>query len=77
MFKTKKRIAAGGLVALVLLTWVAAFAAIRLFDPTIAQKTLIVTCAAIVSEVAMWIGVAILGITALDRFRVSSFLKNG
>ncbi|MEX0341879.1 MAG: hypothetical protein AB3N06_04775 [Erythrobacter sp.] len=75
MLKTKKKLTAAMLVAAVLLTWIGAIAAIQLLDPTIAQKTIILTFAAIVSEVALWIGVALLGITALDRFRISSFLR--
>jgi hypothetical protein len=77
MLKTRKKLIAGMLVTAVLLTWIGVIAVIRLFDPTIGQKTMILTFAAIVSEVALWIGVALLGFTALDRFRLSSLLRKG
>ncbi len=77
MLNTKKKLLAGTLVGTVILTWVGVVIALRLFDPSMAQKTLIVTVAAIISEVALWIGVALLGITALDKFRLSSLLRTG
>ena len=51
------------------LAWTGAALALLLFDPTLAQWALIVTVAAVATEVALWIGVALLGFTALDRFR--------
>ena len=75
MLNTKTKLLAGTLVGTVILTWVGVVIALRLFDPSLAQKTLIVTVAAIISEVALWIGVALLGMTALDKFRLSSQLR--
>ena len=76
MLTTKKKLVAGVLVGIVILAWVSVFAALKLFDPSVAQKTLIITTAAIISEVALWIGVALLGITALDKFRVTNLFRN-
>ena len=75
MLNTKTKLLAGTLVGTVILTWVGVVIALRLFDPSLAQKTLIVTVAAITSVVALWIGVALLGMTALDKFRLSSQLR--
>ena len=73
--KSKKLLIGACLVGLVVLAWTGALLAFLLLDPTLAQWTLIVTAAAIVSEVAMWIGVALLGLTALDRFRIWARLR--
>lgn len=75
MLTTKKKLLAFALVGTVILTWVGVVIAVRLFDPSMGQKTVIVTVAAIISEVALWIGVALLGITALDKFRLSPLLR--
>lgn len=75
MVKSKKLLIGAGLLALVVLAWTGAFLVWLLFNPTLAQWTLTVTAAAIVSEVAMWAGVALLGLTALNRFRIWSRLR--
>lgn len=75
MLKSKKLLIGAGLVGLVILVWAGAFLALILFKPNLAQWTLIVTAAAIVSEIAMWIGVALLGLTALNRFRIWTRLR--
>ena len=76
MLNTKKKLVAGTLIGTVILSWVGVVIALRLFDLSMAQKTLTVTVAAIISEVALWIGVAFLGISALNKFRISSLLRN-
>ena len=75
MVKSKKLLIGACLVGIVVLAWTGALLAFLLIKPTLAQWTLIVTAAAIVSEVAMWIGVALLGLTVLDRFRIWSRLR--
>jgi len=70
MAKSKKLLIGAFLLGVVVLAWTGALLALLLLHPTLAQWTLIVTAAAIVSEVAMWIGVALLGLTALNRFRI-------
>lgn len=75
MMKSKKLIFGAFLLGIVVLAWAGALVAFLLFDPTLAQWTLIVTAAAIVSEIAMWIGVALLGFTALNRFRIWARLR--
>lgn len=58
-----------------MLVWTGALLAFLLLKPTLAQWTLIVTAAAIMSEIALWIGVALLGLTALNRFRIWTRLR--
>jgi hypothetical protein len=62
-------------LGLIVLAWTGALLAFLLLEPTLAQWTLIVTAAAIVSEVAIWICVALLGLTALNRFRIWTRLR--
>lgn len=76
MIKSKKLLIGACLLGIAALVWIGAVLALLLLDPTIAQWTLIVTGSAIVSEIAMWIGVALLGLTAFDRFRIWSRLRN-
>lgn len=75
MVKSKKLIIAASLLGIVVLAWTGALLAFLLVKPTLAQWTLIVTGAVIVTEIAMWAGVALLGLTALDRFRVWKRLR--
>ena len=75
MVKSKKLLIGIGLLGLVVLAWTGALLALLLFNPTLAQWTLIVTVAAVVTEVAMWLGVALLGLTALNRFRIWARLR--
>lgn len=75
MVKSKKVLIGALLLGLVVLAWTGVFLVWLLFSPTLTQWTLAVTAAAIVSEVAMWIGVALVGITALDRFRIWTRLR--
>lgn len=75
MVKSKKTLAAAALVGIVVLVWAGAFLALVLFRPNLAQWTAIVTACAVISEIAMWAGVALLGVTALDRFRIWTRLR--
>ena len=75
MVKSKKLLIGAGLLGVVVLAWTGVFLVWLLLSPTLTQWTLVVTAAAIVSEIAMWIGVALLGITALDRFRIWTRLR--
>jgi len=75
MMKSKKLLFGALLVGIVVLAWTGALLAFLLLQPTLAQWTLIVTAAAIVSEVALWIGVALLGLTAFNRFRIWARLR--
>jgi hypothetical protein len=70
VLKSKKKIAAIALVSAVVLIWAGAFLALVLFKPNLAQWTAIVTTCALLSEAALWAGVALLGLTALDKFRI-------
>lgn len=70
MFKSGMKLLIGlAALALVLVAWTGVALAYFLFDPTLAQWTVIVTIAAVATEVAVWIGAAILGISALQRLR--------
>lgn len=73
--KSRKTLLGAGLLGLVILTWVAIFSARFLFDPTVPQWVMLVTVGAIVTEVALWVGVALLGLTALNRFRIWERLR--
>ena len=53
---------------LVAAAWIGAAAAFVLLDLTVGQWTVIVTVAAVITEAAIWVGVALLGMTALQRF---------
>ena len=75
MLKSKKLLFGAGLLAIVVLYWTGAVLALLLLKPTVAQWTLIVTTGAILSEIAMWIGVALLGFTALNQFRIWTRLR--
>jgi uncharacterized membrane protein len=75
MAKSRKLLIGACLLGLVVLVWAGALLALLLVRPTLAQWTLIVTAAALVTEVAMWIGVALLGLTALNRFRIWARLR--
>lgn len=68
MFKSRMKLWAGlAIMAFVLLVWVAVMLVYILRHPTLAEWTLIVTAAAVATEVAVWVGAAILGISALQR----------
>ena len=75
MATSKKKLAAAVLIGIVVLVWAGAFLALYLFKPNLAEWTAIVTACALISEVAMWAGVALLGVTALDRFRIWTRLR--
>lgn len=64
---TTRRRLGFGLLALVLLTWLAVAAAYFLLAPTTAQWTVMVTVAAVITEASMWIAIAWLGFSALRR----------
>lgn len=70
MFSNRRKLVAGiAALALVTTAWLGAFLAWLLLDPSLAQWTLIVTIAAVSTEVALWIGAVVLGITAIQRLR--------
>lgn len=70
MLSNRRKLFAGiAALALVTTAWLGAFFAWLLLDPGLAQWTLIVTIAAIATEIALWIGAVVLGITAIQRLR--------
>ena len=69
MLNGKKRLIAAAALALVVLVWAGAAAALVLFEPTLAQWTIIVTVAALATEAALWVGAVLLGIEAIGRLR--------
>jgi hypothetical protein len=75
MLNQKKKLIAFGLLGLVALVWAGAAAALALFEPSIAQWTLIVTAAALATEGAMWVGAVLLGIEAIRRLRARIWLR--
>lgn len=70
MIRSNKKMIAALLVAMVIGAWTAAFAYLWIGNPSTAQWAAAVTAAAVVSEIALWIAVAGLGLTALDRLRI-------
>ena len=77
MIRSKRLLSGLVLLALVLLVWAGVFLSWALFDASLAQWTLIVTAAAVATEVAIWIGAALLGFTALQRFSAWRRLRRG
>lgn len=69
MLNGKKKLIAAGLLALVVLAWAGAALSLVLFEPSLAQWTIIVTVCAVATEVAMWVGAVLLGIEAIGRLR--------
>lgn len=59
-----------GLLALVLLTWLAVAAGYFLLSPTTAQWSVMVAVAAVITEASMWIAIAWLGFGALRRVSI-------
>ncbi len=70
-----KKLIAVALLGLVVLVWAGAAAALFLFEPSIAQWTLIVTAAALATEGAMWVGAVLLGIEAIRRVRSRLWMR--
>jgi hypothetical protein len=72
-----RRLAALGALAIVLLAWIGVAASWFLLHPSLAQWTLIVTAAALVTEAMLWVGAALLGIAAFARVRGWLRLRRG
>ncbi len=75
MLSRNKKLIAALLLGLVVLVWSGAAAALILFEPSLAQWTLIVTIAALVTEGAMWVGAVLLGIEAIRRLRARLWMR--
>ena len=69
MLNGKKKLIGAAAIALVVLVWAGAAATLLLFEPTLAQWTIIVTVAALATEAALWVGAVLLGIEAIGRLR--------
>lgn len=65
----RKRLIGFATLATVITAWIGAFLVWLLLDPSLGQWALTMTVVAIVTETGMWIGAAILGVTALQRLR--------
>jgi hypothetical protein len=66
--KSRMKLWAGlAITAFVLFVWIGVTLAYVLLSPTLAEWTMIVTAAAVTTEVAVWAGATILGISALQR----------
>ena len=78
MFSKNRKLLIGlGAFGVAVLAWLGAAAAWFFFDPSLAQWTMIVTVAALATELALWVGAAVLGITALQRVRNWMRLRRG
>lgn len=65
----RKRLIGFVTLAAVIAAWTGAFLVWLLLDPSLGQWALTMTIVAIITEAGMWIGAAILGVTALQRLR--------
>jgi len=62
-----RRLLAIALVAAALLPWLGLYLAYTMFSPSKAEWAVMVTVVAVITEVAMWIGISWLGFSALRR----------
>lgn len=69
MIRSKKAMIAAGIVALLVVTWTAVLAIGFIVRPSLPVWFGIVTAAAIVSEIALWIGAAVAGIALFQKVR--------
>lgn len=69
-FRTiEKKVAVKLLAAIVVLSWAAVAAFYFLGKPSLAQWTLAVTGAAVITEIAFWVCALMLGVSAIQRRR--------
>lgn len=67
MFRDRKKLIAAVVVGALVLAWVGVVGASLLLDLSKGQKVAMVVGLAVVTEVALWVGGVLLGITALAR----------
>ncbi len=65
----RKRLIGFATLAAVLTVWIGAFAFYLLFDPNLTQWTLAMAVVAVATEIGLWVGAAIVGVTAIQRLR--------
>lgn len=65
----RKRLIGFATLALVIATWIGAFLVWLLLDPTLKQWTLTMAVVAVATEVGLWVGAAILGVSVIQRLR--------
>ena len=69
MFRDRKKMIAAIVVGGLILTWTGVVVASLLLDLSKGQKVAMVLGLAVATEIALWVGGALLGITALARIR--------
>lgn len=67
MFRYRKKLIAAAVVGALILAWVGVLGAALVLDLSKSQKVAMVVALAVATEVALWVGGALLGITALAR----------
>lgn len=67
MFRDRKKLIAGIVVGVLVLAWVGVLGASLLLDLSKSQKVVMVLGLAVATEVALWVGGVLLGITSLAR----------
>jgi hypothetical protein len=67
MFRDKRKLIAALVVGALVLAWAGVVGASVLFDLSKGQKVAMVLALAVATEVALWVGGVLLGITALAR----------
>lgn len=65
----RKRLIGFATLALVIAAWIGAFLVWLLFDPTLKQWTLTMGVVAVATEIGLWVGAAILGVSVIQRLR--------
>ena len=65
----RKRLIGFATLALVVAAWVGAFLVWLLLDPTLKQWTLTMGVVAVATEIGLWVGAAILGVSVIQRLR--------
>jgi len=67
MFSDKKKLIAAIVVGVLILAWVGVIGVSLLLDLSKGQKVAMVVALAVATEIALWVGGVLLGITALAR----------
>ena len=77
MIRSKKAMIAAGAIALLVVTWTVVLTIGFVVRPSLPVWVGIVTAAAILSEVALWIGAAVAGVAVFQKVRDRLRLRSG
>ncbi|MFC3712713.1 hypothetical protein ACFOMD_09040 [Sphingoaurantiacus capsulatus] len=65
----RKRLVGVATLAAVLAVWIGTLLFYLLFDPNLTQWTIAMAVVAVATEIGLWVGAAIVGVTAIQRLR--------